>query len=125
MTTSLDTSSWALLGPGVLDGVRVDLVRANEDEERALGAAALAALAPEVVVTRGPAGATWTDGRAVERVGAPPVDVVDTTGAGDAFTAGLLAARTAGAAPRDALVAGCALAARAVASTGARPRTID
>jgi ribokinase len=125
MTTSVDASSWALLGPGALDGVRVDLVRANADEERALGATVLAALASEVVVTRGAAGATWTDGRAVERVDAPPVDVVDTTGAGDAFTAGLLAARGAGAAPRDALTAGCRLAARAVASAGARPRTID
>ena len=46
--------------------------------------------------------------------------VVDTTGAGDAFAAGLLAARVAGAPPRAALAAGAALAAEAVARAGAR-----
>jgi ribokinase len=119
MTTSVDASSWALLGPGALDGVRVDLLRANEDETAAL--ADPGALAGEVVVTLGPRGATWTDGRTVERVEALPVAAVDTTGAGDAFTAGLLAARASGAAPREALGAGCGLAARAVAAPGARP----
>jgi sugar/nucleoside kinase (ribokinase family) len=119
MTTSLDLSSWALLRAGALDGVSVDLLRANADEAAALSS--LAALAPEVVVTLGPGGAMWTDGRAVERVEAPPADVVDTTGAGDAFTAGFLAARARG--PRPALEAGCALAARVVSVRGARPPT--
>jgi sugar/nucleoside kinase (ribokinase family) len=49
-----------------------------------------------------------------------PVPVRDTTGAGDAFAAGLLAARLAGAGPADALRAGCALAAEAVAREGGR-----
>ena len=49
-----------------------------------------------------------------------PVAAVDTTGAGDAFAAGLLAARLAGAEPADALGAGCALAAEAVARAGGR-----
>jgi ribokinase len=128
MTTSLDLSSWALLEAGALDGVRVDLVRANADEAAALardvaapGAAAgpLLAIAPEVVITLGSRGAVWTDGHASRRVEAPPATVLDTTGAGDAFTAGFLAARGAGA--REALAAGCALAARAVSAPGARP----
>ena len=52
---------------------------------------------------------------------AEPVDVVDTTGAGDAFAAGFLSARLDGAGPREALEAGCRLAARAVAQVGGRP----
>jgi sugar/nucleoside kinase (ribokinase family) len=47
--------------------------------------------------------------------------VVDSTGAGDAFAAGLLAARMDGAAPDEALAAGALLAARAVAQPGGRP----
>jgi sugar/nucleoside kinase (ribokinase family) len=49
------------------------------------------------------------------------VDVVDTTGAGDAFAAGLLGARLKGAGKREALEAGCAAAARVVSQVGARP----
>jgi sugar/nucleoside kinase (ribokinase family) len=74
----------------------------------------------EVVVKLGAGGALWTDGRALLRVRARPVPEADTTGAGDAFAAGLLAARLAGAAPGEALEAGCALAGRAVTQAGAR-----
>jgi ribokinase len=46
--------------------------------------------------------------------------VLDTTGAGDAFAAGLLGAWLAGRGPADALDAGLALAATVVARAGAR-----
>ncbi len=48
------------------------------------------------MVTLGAEGALWTDGARTERVGAVAAEVIDTTGAGDAFTAGLLVARLAG-----------------------------
>jgi ribokinase len=125
-TTSLDPSSAALLDRRSFAGLRVDLVRANLDEVRALTGGddprGLLPLGAEVVVTLGSGGAVWTDGAREERVSAEPAQVVDTTGAGDAFVAGLLAARAQGAEPRDALVAGCRAAARAVAIVGGRPR---
>jgi len=106
----------------------VDLLLPNRDEAAVLtgladpedGARALCAHAREVVVKLGAHGALWTDGSAVLRAPAVPVPEADTTGAGDAFAAGLLAARVAGAAPEAALREGCALAARAVARAGAR-----
>jgi ribokinase len=124
MTTSLDPSSAALLAPGAFGSLRVGLLRCNADELRALTGgedpAALLDLAGEVVVTLGADGALWTDGARTERVGAVAAEVVDTTGAGDAFTAGLLLARLAGAAPVAALEAGARAAAIAVAAPGAR-----
>ena len=79
-----------------------------------------------MVVTLGAGGRAVERRRAVARAAAA-VEVVDTTGAGDAFAAGLLAARAGGAEPREALAAGCALAARAVAQCAAPGRcgTID
>jgi ribokinase len=123
-TTSLDASSHALLGTDSFAGVRVDLVKANEAELLALTGgpdpAALLPLADEVVVTRAD-GAWWTDGDGAAEAFAEVVDVVDTTGAGDAFTAGLLAARMRGEPPSAALAAGCRAAARAVGLLGGRP----
>ena len=83
-------------------------------------ARALTAHAREVVVKLGADGALWTDGDAVVRVPAVRVEAADSTGAGDAFAAGLLAARRRGAPPAEALAAACALAAEAVARPGAR-----
>jgi sugar/nucleoside kinase (ribokinase family) len=128
MPVSVDPSSWALLRPGAIPAV--DLLLPNEleaavlagDDEPERAARALAAhAAREVVVKLGGAGALWTDGEVVIRVSAEPVAVADTTGAGDAFAAGLLSARLDGAGPREAVEAGCRVAARAVAQVGARP----
>lgn len=75
-----------------------DLLVLNESE--AIAACGDAAAAPQrlagaarsVVVTMGPAGAFGVLEREAVRVAARPVEVVDPTGAGDAFCAGLLAA---------------------------------
>jgi len=106
----------------------VDLLVPNRDEAAVLtgmrdpeaAARALTAQAREVVVTLGAEGALWSDGASQLRAPALDVHAVDTTGAGDAFAAGLLAARMAGAEPSDALGAGCSLAALAVARAGGR-----
>jgi ribokinase len=103
-----------------LDEARV--LTGVEDPEAAARALVGAAGAREVVVTLGAAGALWTDGSRLLRAAAPSAElVVDTTGAGDAFAAGWLAARRGGADPAAALAAACALGARAVAQAGARP----
>lgn len=136
MTVSVDPSSagpLARVGPGRFLGwtLGADLCLANLDEARALTgllpaaatARALTAWYGEVVVTLGARGALWTAAGSpdVLRVPAAPAEVVDTTGAGDAFSAGYLAARGTGAPAPAALRAGAALAGRAVALTGARP----
>jgi ribokinase len=130
MKVSVDPSSAALLSGGLRRlGTGVDLVVPNELEAEALtgvpdpaaAARVLAESVAEVVVTLGENGALWTDGSELVRVAAPAADVVDTTGAGDAFVAGLLAVRVRGAGPEEALEAGCGLAARAVTVPGARP----
>jgi len=133
MTVSVDPSSAAPLaaagarafmewvkGAGLLlpNAAEARVLTGLEDPE----AAARALAGPrEVVVKLGAAGALWTDGRDVVRAAAEPATVVDTTGAGDAFAAGLLAARLEGADPAAALAAGCRLGALAVARVGARP----
>ena len=128
---SVDPSSAALLSTAFLDELSgIHLLLPNEDEATVLtgeadperAAVALSRHVPEVVVTLGAEGALWTNGAEVRRVAAVPAgSVVDTTGAGDAFAAGLLAARLDDAPPEEALAAGCRLAAVAVRTPGARP----
>lgn len=108
-----------------------DLLLANLDEARVLTgmkddspeavAAALSRSAPEAVVKLGPDGAVWARGDEVRSVPAVPTEVVDTTGAGDAFAAGLLVARLAGADAEAALQAAVRLGAVAVSHVGGRP----
>jgi sugar/nucleoside kinase (ribokinase family) len=85
-------------------------------------AVALTSHYPAVVVKLGARGAVWAArGGETVRVDGTVVEVVDTTGAGDAFAAGCLAAWLSAAEPKIALEAGTTLAARAVAQLGARP----
>jgi ribokinase len=133
-TMSVDPASAAPLRAAGPEAFRrwttgADWLLPNEDEATVLTGArdaeaaawSLARDGTEVVVTLGRRGALWSDGERVERVPAAPAPAeVDSTGAGDAFTAGWLAARLSGAEPRDALEAACALAARALGEAGAR-----
>ncbi|MEV7415046.1 PfkB family carbohydrate kinase [Streptomyces sp. NPDC089919] len=105
----------------------------NEDEARLLAgvepgedvaraAAGLSRRVPLVVVTRGAAGALVAErGAVTARVPGRPARAVDSTGAGDAFTGGFLAARLGGADPAAAARAGCAAGAAAVGRLGGRP----
>ncbi len=75
-----------------------------------------------IVLKLGPDGAVYADeGGNLLREPSAAVDVEDTTGAGDAFSAGFLAAWLGGESPGEALRGGAALAAAAVGRVGARP----
>jgi sugar/nucleoside kinase (ribokinase family) len=72
-----------------------------------------------VVVKRGPEGAFAATADGVDaRAGAYPVTAVDTTGAGDSFDAGFLAAWLDGAAPIDAIRAGAVAGALSTTALG-------
>ena len=134
-TVSLDPASTGpLAAHGVerwlADTAAATLVLPNADEARLLtgcadpaaAARALAARHPVAVVTLGAEGALWAAGERLVHRPAHPATVVDTTGAGDAFTAGLLSVWLAAPAgdPGAALEAGLARAAAVVARPGAR-----
>jgi sugar/nucleoside kinase (ribokinase family) len=127
LSVSVDAASAAPLrrvgGPAFLEWVRgADLLLANADEAQVLGdAAGLCAYVRHAVVKRGGAGAEWVGPDGAVAVPARATTVVDPTGAGDAFAAGLLAAWLRGAAPAEALAAGVAAGATAVTKIGARP----
>ena len=81
----------------------------------------------EVVVKNGPGGAlVYADGQTIEVPVEREVRPVDTTGAGDSFNAGYLAARLKGQSPLDAALAGHRLAAEVIMHRGAIiPRAIQ
>ena len=135
MTVSVDPSSVPLLesvGPGrFLEWTRgADLLFPNLTEGAVLTGEEtpdliLEKLLPHygaVVLKLGPEGALYADGSGdVLRQPAAPARVEDTTGAGDAFSAGFLAAWLAGHPPEEASGRGAGTAARAVGRIGARP----
>ncbi|WP_354643679.1 carbohydrate kinase family protein [Kitasatospora camelliae] len=111
-------------------GDRIGLLLPNLAEARLLSgrqdpveaAERLSAEYGEAVVKLGPAGALAArDGRLLAKVPAVPVTPVDTTGAGDAFTGGYLAAALTGADPATAAEAGCRTGAHATTLLGGRP----
>ncbi len=112
----------------------VDFLLPNENECLAIdgepgttvpdAARRLAALGPSVVVKQGAAGALVVSDAATEAwsIAAPVRRPVDTTGAGDNFDAGFLAAVLRGADPVAALAAGCACGAISVEGIGGTGR---
>ncbi len=91
----------------------------------------LLALGPEsAVITVGEAGAVFADGGSAKHLPAPRVDVVDTTGAGDAFVGALAARLARGTSLEDAVVYAVRAGAAAVTKEGAQgalptPETVE
>lgn len=126
-TVSVDAASAAPLksvgAAAFLDWIEgASVVFANDDEIEALGGVQLVlARVASVAVKHGAAGATWTNGVDSAVADGIPVDVVDSTGAGDAFAAGWIAACRRGEPIEGALHAAVAAGATAVTRPGARP----
>lgn len=144
LTTSLDTN-WdpAQRWDGVWDCLEhLDILLPNAAEVIAIARACggtganvptaareVARFGPLVAVKDGSAGAllAFANGDIV-RAPSLPTDVVDTTGAGDSFDAGFLAAWTTGATPEEALrraAAAGSLSTRAAGGTGAQATTAE
>jgi sugar/nucleoside kinase (ribokinase family) len=134
-TVSVDPASTGPLARYGVDRWLADTAGAhvllpNADEARLLtgcpdvaaAGRALAARHRIVAVSLGVEGALWASGDVLLHRPAHPTTVVDTTGAGDAFASGLLAAwlREPAIDPADALDAGLARAAAVVRRPGAR-----
>ncbi|UIJ46811.1 adenosine kinase [Sphingomonas cannabina] len=109
----------------------IDILFANENELKALARtddldAAIAHVQPRVevlTVTRSEKGALAFQGGQRFEVPAEPIDeVVDTTGAGDLFAAGVLYGITRGIPLDRSLVYGAVCAAEVISHIGARPR---
>jgi fructoselysine 6-kinase len=107
------------------DGLTIAFGSAGSDPHAAIDVANgyLAQGAALAVVTRGAMGSIATDGSTVVETGVVPVEVVDTTGAGDTFIAGFIAARLAGGDFRQCLEAGRNAAAVACTHFGGFPQT--
>ena len=135
-TTSLDVGfqrTW-LTSQANLDTCRtIDYFLPNEREALLLcggGAAEYLAFAQKnglqaAVIKLGPYGAAMQVNHMTYKVSSPAVDVVDTTGAGDAFNAGFIDALLDEAAPEDCLRRACicgGLSTRAEGSLRALPR---
>ncbi len=127
--TILNTAPAQTLAPGLLD--LVDVLVANEHEAAViLGregrlpdlTASLARLRPDLlaIVTAGAEGCYVAAGRDVDRVPAPRVEPVDTTGAGDQFVGALAVRLRAG----DDVEAAVRFAVRAATLSVTRPGTM-
>lgn len=119
-TTVLDPAPAMPLSDALL--ALVDVLMPNEHELSALGGdpkALLRSGVGTVVVTRGEEGCDWLHGDRIERVRSHNVEVIDTTGAGDAFCGAFAASLTVGADRRAALTRAVAAGALATTRPGA------
>lgn len=130
VTTSVD--SLAPGDPGILEWIEaafpyVDYLLPNDEQvlgwtgETELDQACSAIVnrgAGCVAATAGADGAIVATPDGITRVPAFAIDVVDTTGCGDAFSAGFLRGLSLGRAPADAAVLGCATAAQVAGGLG-------
>lgn len=118
VTTSLDTNwdpeeRWEgvgecltlldLLLPNAAEALALAASLGQDAEDAESAARSLAALGPAVIVKDGAAGGLAVAGERMLRAPGVAMDVVDTTGAGDSFDAGFLAAWTSGADIAEAL----------------------
>lgn len=95
---------------------------AGEVDWAAVAAALHARGAAAVLITLGSAGARWFDGGGRgQAVAAPPVEVVDTTGAGDTLCGAFTAALVGGLSPLDAVRHGVVAGSLACTGAGAQP----
>jgi len=121
LTVSLDCS-WNedLFRPNIANLIAaVDIFLPNAEEFAALRAAGLPLpMAPITVVKNGAKGAEMFRGNEHRSVPAVKTNVIDTTGAGDAFDGGFLAAWLRGNSPEQCLKAGAESGACAISGTG-------
>jgi ribokinase len=100
---------------------RADLIIVNEVEAAWYGDS-LSAANGMIATTFGAAGAVLSkDGEDIARAKPPRIEAVDTTAAGDTFTAALTVALVEGQEPRQALEFACAAGAAAATKLGAQP----
>ena len=117
---------------GMIEAGLVDMLFGNEHEMRHLTGcgdlndciAALTQKVSTLVITRGADGSLAVSGDERADASAAPVErVIDTTGAGDLFAAGFLAAHCRGRELKACLDAGALAAAEVISHFGARPET--
>ena len=115
---------------GMIEAGTVDVLFGNEDEVRQLTGCtdlahcvgSLSGKVGTLVITRGAHGAVAVEKDYLVEISAAPVShIVDTTGAGDLFAAGFLAARCRGRPLKACLETGSIAAAEVISHFGARP----
>jgi sugar/nucleoside kinase (ribokinase family) len=110
-----------LIGPALLFANEAEAAVLTGADDPGEAVRRLAAACGQAIVKCGADGAMWSDGTALTRTTVDTVRPVDSTGAGDAFAAGVLAAFARSADVPTSLRAGNELAGRAIVSAGARP----